>query len=214
MSGAIDGAGPGRDDPGDDERAQVIATLRAHAVDGRLTLEEFAERVSDAYAAVTRSALERVTAGLPMAVTPEPRRRRKASRFVLSLLGGSDRKGRWRVGERLTAVAFMGGNDLDLRHAELDSTEVVITAVAIMGGIDIYVPDSVEVAISGFALAGGNDQRGSPKRPPPGAPIVRVRAYSLMGGIDVWRLPADVPASLKAARRRAAALERGEQMPP
>src|SRR5438105_664968 len=49
----------------DAEREEVVARLRGHSVDGRLTLEEFAQRVDAAYAATTRAELERVTADLP-----------------------------------------------------------------------------------------------------------------------------------------------------
>jgi hypothetical protein len=58
-----------------------------------------------------------------------------------------------------------------------------------MGGSDIVVPDGVHVELSGFALLGGNDLRlGDAPLPPPSAPVVRVRAYSLLGGTDVKRV--------------------------
>ena len=54
-----------------------------------------------------------------------------------------------------------------------------------MGGSTITVPEGVHVELDGFAVLGGNDLRISAPEPPPGAPIVRVRAWSLMGGTDV-----------------------------
>ncbi len=124
-------------------------------------------------------------------------------------MGSSDRKGRWRLGRRLTVMAVMGGNDIDLRHVELDSTDVTIDAFSLMGGIDIYVPDSVDVDVGGFALMGANDQRGSHRRPSAGAPEIRIRAWSFMGGVDVWRVPVGVAGSLSDARRAAKAMEDG-----
>jgi hypothetical protein len=42
------------------------------------------------------------------------------------------------------------------------------------------------VELTGFAVMGGNDLRLQDAAPPqPGAPVVRVHAYSLMGGTDV-----------------------------
>jgi hypothetical protein len=60
-----------------------------------------------------------------------------------------------------------------------------------MGGSDIVVPEGVAVDLGGFAVMGGNDLRVSGPRPRPGAPVVRVRAYSVMGGTDVKTKPAE-----------------------
>lgn len=55
-----------------------------------------------------------------------------------------------------------------------------------MGGSDIFVPEGVHVELSGLAVMGGNDLRLEGRPPPaPGAPVARVRAYSVMGGTDV-----------------------------
>jgi hypothetical protein len=192
----------------DQDRDEVIDALAEHAAAGRLTLAEHEERVERALAARTRAELEPLTRDLP-AIAPPPQPRRKATRWLVAFLGGSDRKGRWRVGEQVTAVAVMGGSTLDLRAAEIDAGEVTINAFAVLGGHDIYVPDSVEVEMGGLAIMGGNDQRGSNRPARPGAPIIRVRAYSLMGGTDVWRLPAQTRhLPLREARRQAKALER------
>jgi Domain of unknown function (DUF1707) len=192
----------------DADRNRVIEFLGEHAAAGRLTLAEHEERVGKALAAKTRADLEPLTRDLPATPAPPPLRR-KPTRWLVAVMGGSDRKGRWRAGEKLTSICVMGGGVLDLRGAEIDGDELTITAVAVMGGLDIYVPDTVEVEAGGFAVMGGNDQRGSSRPARPGAPVVRVHAYSLMGGIDVWRLPAETRGmTLKEARRAAKALER------
>jgi hypothetical protein len=114
----------------------------------------------------------------------------------VSVMGGTDRKGRWRIAARSTVINLMGGSDLDLRDALIDSNETVITVVSIMGGSDIVVPEGVEVELGGFALLGGNDLKVGGAPPRPGAPVVRVRAFSLMGGTDVkTKAPRRVPPS-------------------
>lgn len=189
------------------EREQAVRALGDHAAAGRLTLAELEERVERALRAVSRAELEALARDLPD-VAPPTTRRGKVSRWLVAVMGGSDRKGRWRVGERFNAVTVMGGADIDLREVELDGDQVTIVAVAVMGGIDIYVPDSVEVDVGGFALMGGNDQRGSHRAPRDGAPVVRVRAYALMGGVDVWRLPAEARGlELREAKRIASGSE-------
>jgi hypothetical protein len=196
----------------DEDRDRVVHRLTEHAVAGRLTLSELEQRVETALRARTRGELDGLTRDLP---APDagpgtgPRRRPAPSRWVVSVLGGADRKGRWRVGPRLNTICVLGGVDLDLREAEIEGDEVTILAVAVLGGSDIYLPDTIDVEMGGAAVLGGNDQRGSRRRPRPGAPVIRIQAYSLLGGIDVWRLPAETRGmSLRAAKRAAKELER------
>ena len=104
----------------------------------------------------------------------------------MAVMGGAERKGRWRPARRTNVVTVMGGAELDLREAEL-ADEVVITAVTVMGGIGIVVPEGVSVELGGFALMGGNGAPRDKVPPLPDAPVVRVRAFSLMGGVSVER---------------------------
>jgi Domain of unknown function (DUF1707)/Cell wall-active antibiotics response 4TMS YvqF len=168
----------------DAERERTVEALRAAAGEGRLTLEELAERVGDALVARTRGELEPLTADLPAPVaSPEPGR--EGTRWTVSIMSGNDRKGRWRIAARSTVVNIIGGSDLDLRDALIDAPETVITVISVMGGSDIIVPEGVDVRMGGFAVMGGNDLEVDGPPPPPGAPIVHVRAFSLMGGTDV-----------------------------
>jgi hypothetical protein len=113
------------------------------------------------------------------------------SATILGILGGGDRTGRWRVPARTTVVNIMGGADLDLREAVLETAEVEITVWSLMGGSDITVPEGVHVELEGFALLGANKLKLDPTdpAPAPGAPVVRVKAWSLMGGTDVKTRP-------------------------
>jgi DUF1707 SHOCT-like domain/Cell wall-active antibiotics response LiaF, C-terminal len=174
----------------DAEREQVVAELREHAAEGRLTLEEFSGRIDEAYGAKTRAELERVKRDLPaVAATPSTRPRRKARRWLVSIMGGADRRGRWRVPQKLRVLVFMGGCDLDLRQAQIEDDEVVITVVTIMGGTEVYVPEGIEVDVGGVAIMGANDEHGNDAAPLPGTPLIRLRTITLMGGADVWRVP-------------------------
>ncbi|MGI8749502.1 MAG: DUF1707 SHOCT-like domain-containing protein [Thermoleophilaceae bacterium] len=176
----------------DPEREGTVTTLRDGAAEGRLTLEELAERVERALAAATRDELEALTADLP-ASAPETAARARGTRWVIGIMGGDDHTGRWSIARRCTVVNVMGGADLDLREALVAGTETEITVVSVMGGSTIVVPEGVEVELGGFALMGGNDLevKGAPARP--GAPVVRVRAFSLMGGTEVRTVPGRGP---------------------
>jgi hypothetical protein len=184
---ASDAQPPGPLRASDTERERAVDLLRTAAGDGRLNLEELAERTEAALVATTREALERLTADLPASTADT---RRPGKRWIVGIMGGGDHKGRWRIASRATVVNIMGGADLDLREALIDSNETVITVVSVMGGSDIIVPEGVEVELGGVAIMGGNDLKLEGPRPRPGAPVVRVRAFSLMGGTDVKTKPA------------------------
>lgn len=170
----------------DADREATAVLLREAFGEGRLTLEELTERLEWTYAATTGGELERVSADLPGRAELELELAElPATNWIVAVMGGSDRRGRWRLARRTKVVAVMGGCDLDLSGAELSGGEAEITAVAVMGGIDVIVPPGVEVELDGFALLGGNDDRTEPAPERPGTPRVKVRAFSLMGGVDV-----------------------------
>jgi hypothetical protein len=58
---------------------------------------------------------------------------------------------------------------------------------SLMGGADIRVPDGVDVQVSKFAFMGGHGVELGDQVPPPGAPVIRIRLVSVMGGADVRR---------------------------
>lgn len=169
----------------DGERESAVATLRDGAAHGRLTFDELAQRTEIAYEATTGAQLERLVADLPQAtpdVVDAPRKRR---RWNVAVLGGCERKGRWRPAAESVALAVLGGVDLDLRDATIEGDEIVITAVAVLGGIEIVVPEGVQVELDGFALLGGTEHKQGKAPIRPGTPVVHVRAFTLMGGIEV-----------------------------
>jgi Domain of unknown function (DUF1707)/Cell wall-active antibiotics response 4TMS YvqF len=181
------GAGPPAIRASDAEREAVVARLQTAAGDGRLALEELADRLERALAAATRSELEVLTADLPEQAA-EALPAAKSRRWIVGIMGGGDHAGRWRIASRCTVVNVMGGADLDLTGAVVEGPETEIQVFSLMGGSEIVVPDGVHVELSGFAFMGGNGLRlEDAPSPPPGAPVVRVRAYSIMGGTDVKR---------------------------
>jgi len=174
----------------DADRDAAAGRLRDASVEGRLTLDELAERLERAYAARTAGELEPVVADLPETRSPAPpARRRSPRRLVVSIMGGTSLRGRFRVSGRLTAISFMGGCDVDLRLAEIDGDTVTVLCLALMGGTSVIVPEGVEVDESGFALMGGRDVKVKDVPPLPGTPLVRVRAFALMGGTSVRSKP-------------------------
>ncbi len=188
----------------DTDREQAAETLRRAAGDGRITFTELDERLELAYAARTYGDLDAVTADLPGpgagAHVPAPAGTFPAGRIggtatasvSFAVMSGANRTGGWVVPPRYTALALMGGVELDLRHARFSEPEVTIVAVAIMGGVSIIAGEDLDLDVSGFAFMGGFDHRaGGPGTP--GAPRVRVTGFALMGGVDIRRKPVTEP---------------------
>jgi class 3 adenylate cyclase len=182
---------------GDAERQRVIDALSRATGDGRLTLDEFAERAGEVFAARTRDELDRAVRDLPVeapsttpAPTPAPAadraEGRPGRRRFVAIMGGSRSRGRWRAAESITAFAFWGGVTIDLRKALIESPTLDITAWAIMGGVDVIVPEGIPVELDGFVLMGGASDHTRSGRQIDGAPLVRVRARGLWGGVTAW----------------------------
>ncbi|MEZ0291761.1 MAG: DUF1707 domain-containing protein [Solirubrobacteraceae bacterium] len=167
----------------DAEREAAADRLRTAGGEGRLTLEELGDRLGQAYGATTAGELEPLTADLPVRPAAPPAT--PARRWGISLIGGADRKGRWRVPRRGVWITLIGGPDLDLREATLEDDDTELTIITLIGGGDIIAPSSVSVELSGVTLIGGDDVKREGDPPPPGAPVVRVRSFGLIGGTDV-----------------------------
>jgi hypothetical protein len=206
----------------DAERDVTLRTLGDHAAVGRLTLDELEERSGRALAAKTRGELAVLTSDLPAGGVPAsespalPHGARGAQpkrpvRWMVAIMSGSHRRGRFRAVGSINAVAIMGGDEIDLREAEIEGGELTLNLVAIMGGANVYVPDSVDLDVRGFSFMGGHEEIGREIAPRPGAPVIRIRVYNLMGGASIYRLPPQARGqSLKEARRLAKQAERGQ----
>ena len=83
----------------------------------------------------------------------------------------------WR---RETAIALLGGGDLDLAGAT-PADDARLTAIAVFGGIDVRVPQGARIAMSGLSLLGGREV----KVPPGDGPTIRIRAFAMFGGVTV-----------------------------
>src|SRR5688500_14421549 len=144
--------------PADADRDRVVALLRTQCADGRLTLDEFSDRVSLVLKARSTKDLEAMAAELGAPGAPLPERGPKRTK-VLGIMCGGIRKGRWRPGDKVKAVAFWGGCHIDFRGAEWPGPVVEVKAVAVMGGIDIIVPEGVRVEVDSVPIMGGVDNR-------------------------------------------------------
>ena len=200
---------PGKLRASDADREGVARVLQNAMAEGRLTASELQERLDTVYQAKTLSELEPVTWDLPghqelvprVATTPQrliktpPTGSSSAvakiggtatSTMAVGIMSGATRAGPWVVPSQFTALAIMGGVEIDLTQARFAEADVTITAVAVMGGVDITVPDDITVIVSGIGFMGAFEDTAHVQGLP-GAPIVRVNGFALMAGVAVHR---------------------------
>jgi len=173
----------------DAERDATVERLSRAAGDGRLTLEEFSQRMGQATEAKTRAELDRLVTDLP-AEPAGPAAAAESSpapaTWHVSPVGGLRVSGPWRMERHVIVASIVGGARIDLSEAQLAAPEVTLTKVSLVGGTRITVPPGIRVDASGFSLVGGTRVQGGPE-PGPGAPTVHIRAFSLVGGIRIYR---------------------------
>jgi hypothetical protein len=183
------------DDPpkrvSDDDREQAVVALREHLLAGRLTLEEFSERVEAALRARVGTELARLEEDLPDVFVPAPGSRRKPARFTAALFSHVVRRGRLRLRGRAVAASSFADLDFDLRNVTVDHWQTTVTVLAAFGNVDVYVPEGVNVDVSGLSVFGHRRDWGL-ETDRPGAPTIHVRALGFAGTIDVWRVPQDM----------------------
>lgn len=196
----------------DAEREQAVVWLRGHLLSGRLTLEEFSERIEQAYAARDRGDLERVRSGLPsLSGSSDVQGRRRATRLTAALLAHVVKRGALKLRRWTVAGGALCDIDLDLRQAEVHGQRTAVSVLVALGNVDVYVPENINVTVTGLAVGGHRREWGEDLERP-GAPEIAVRAISLFGTVDVWRVPADMPSDYGEVTRQLQRRQR--ELPP
>jgi len=182
----------------DADRDQVATLLSAAYAEGRLSREEHDERIDQLMAAKTFDDLLPITQDLVIVGPPAPvATPQSSSRFaidttgqnaesdkMIAIFGGVTRKGRWRVRKNTHALALFGGMDLDLRDAIFEAPVVEISGFWCFGGLDIKVPEGIEIQDQTAGIFGGTDVRDIGD-PAPGAPTLVIKGVSLFGGVSI-----------------------------
>jgi hypothetical protein len=199
-------------------RQLVIDRLTEDFARDLLDVDEFDDRVTRAHQATTLEGLDEIVGDLAplersappvtesQAMRIHPHREiapydRPERRWAVAVLGGVERKGSWRVPNRLKVVCVMGGAELDFRDVALPPGETEVSVVCVMGGAEIIVPPDLAVECDGVAILGGFEHSDrAPPRPDPDLPLLRIKGVAFMGGFSIsTRLPGE---SARQARKR------------
>ena len=209
----------------DDARRKAVDILSEQFAHDRLSLEEFEELVSRVQKAGALSGIQGVVDRLQMAQAGEggpsalsaaaagrslergraygERASQRDTDSAVAVLGETKRAGHWLPARKTRVVATLGSVELDLRDAALGPGEFEFDVKAILGSVEIIVPEGLQVECGGSAILGSID----PGRPTPAAPgvdrpIVRLNCMAVLGEVDVdFRLPGETKRQAKRRRK-------------
>lgn len=177
----------------DQPRQRAIDQLVEHYALENLDDEALNDRLNRALQATTLAEIQAVVADLPVAA-PQPAASTDVARAdftperqtVVAVMGGTERKGVWTPPRQLSVIAVMGGAELDFRQARFGPGVTEVNCFVLMGGVEIIVPPGVMVEMSGLAIMGGFGHGGTADDAViPGAPVLRIGGFAMMGGVDV-----------------------------
>ncbi|WP_168201030.1 DUF1707 domain-containing protein [Allokutzneria sp. NRRL B-24872] len=150
---------------------------------GRLTLDQFTERVDLVWQAESLAELEKATSGLPAPIED-------ATVVVVgsvrhSVFDDVKRKGRFALRSGTTVSSVFGDVRLDLRDAVITESVVDITGSTFFGDVKVVVPEGVQVEVESSLFFGAEKIRVAEVPRIPGSPIIRLRARTFFGDVKV-----------------------------
>ena len=179
-----------------EEREAAVSRLTAAFAQDAIAVDEFERRVAEVYEAKTAKALAKVTHDLPdsgsgTSSVPAPAERptaltRPPAQEVSSILSSIERKVHGPVPEQLDIRAVAGSAEVDLRRAEFPPGVTEIRVDAILGNIELELPDYVHVEHEGRAFLANFSVKGRTRPRGDGAvPVVRITGRSIFANVEV-----------------------------
>jgi hypothetical protein len=178
----------------DAEREAIVARLNDATSEGRLTLEEFSERVSGALAARTRGDLDLLVVDLPsdpstrLAPTSvlSPARMPAMAASQITPVGSIKRKGRWRLDRDTQLGTVVGSIKLDMRHVEIAASDLTLHVRSVVGSVKVWIPHGIAVEVDGSSVVGSRSVEEDVARV--GAPVLRLRVDTVVGSVKIYRV--------------------------
>jgi hypothetical protein len=173
----------------DADRERAAGRLNRAMAEGRITVSELEDRLTDVYAARYESDLVPPLADLPpdatvaaVSVTPVgPALVLKAGMSTIK------RTGRWSVPARLRVLSGMGSVVLDFCDADNPHPVVEIELELGAGSARLLVPDDATANVDDLVPGMGHVRNKVPSTPRPGSPHFVVHGRAAMGTVTVRR---------------------------
>ena len=184
----------------EDLRKEVINLLKEAYADGRIIVETLERRLNEAQAAEDKESLMALVSDIPAPETPggststgsseNPKsswrinsRVPRENQSFFSILGSSNRTGRWQPARSLTCFTMLGSIRLDFREAEFPDGGIRINTGCILGSLDIVIPPGINIDLSGIPLLGHFDNKA--EMGDSRAPTITIRGIAVLGGVDI-----------------------------
>ncbi|MFT4165944.1 MAG: DUF1707 domain-containing protein [Microlunatus sp.] len=192
----------------DADRDQVAEVLHTAYAEGRITLEEHADRTEAALTAKTFDDLTALTADLvpqhPLLASTTSTERQLVvtdganpdGEKLTAVMSTIKREGSWRIRAHSIANNVMGDIKLDLTQATFDAPVVAISGTQLMGSLQLRVPRGVTIIDEVTNVLGGTSISDIGE-PDPSMPTIVLRGTNIMGDIKV-RGPKKTPRWRKA----------------
>lgn len=195
--------------PTADEREGAVRVLTEAFSKDAIAVDEFERRVAEVYSAEDSKALQAILSDLPVAASgsdtnlPATVDRstsliRPEAQSMTSVLSSIERRVTGPVPERVDVKSIMGSLEVDFRRADFPPGVTEIHVDAILGSVEIELPDYVEIQDDKFALLGNFSIRGRRRRKnrdrkgerfggadQEGKPIVRLTGRSILASVEV-----------------------------
>jgi len=105
---------------------------------------------------------------------------------LAAIVGGKEFKSRATALRSASALAVVGGLDIDLRGATLDPAGATLDVTAVMGGAQVTLPPGWVVDLETRGSLGGVDTRLNESADhPEGAPTLHVTTNTWFGGVQI-----------------------------
>lgn len=170
----------------DAEREQTVTRLRDAVGEGRLTLEEFTERIGAVQLARTDQELAALSGDLPAAPVPVAGGEPDMYRAICSHLV---REGPWSLPARSRWRSLFGTIDLDLHQARLSASDSELAIHNVFGTVTVIVPEGLEVVVRGGGLFASQKIESPERAPSPGGPRLVIEASGPGGTLHVRSRP-------------------------
>ncbi|HEY1177498.1 MAG TPA: DUF1707 domain-containing protein [Phytomonospora sp.] len=138
------------------DRERVIEHLQACTAEGRLDLDEFAERVDSVYAARTFGDLEPVTVDLPALDAPDRPAPETGALEVRTDGSALKRGGRWLVPRRMSIRSRGASIKLDMTEAVIPHTVVDVDIQLKGSSVTLVLPKHATADDTGVTMRGSS----------------------------------------------------------
>lgn len=174
----------------DAEREAVVARLQVAVGEGRIDLDEFAQRAEVAYAVATTAELDALVRDLP---APREIVGSRAPRTLREVFGDVRIAGAQLPPAEASTV--FGDVRIDLRGLRTDADEVELRLFSVFGDVDVIVSEGVDALLEGSTVFGKRRVELAPLPRLAGTPRVTVHARSVFGDLRLRSLTPGASAS-------------------